>query len=210
VLGRPRPAKPDSTASYAVLWASLRKRFPGLRTILVTAASYSDDATVAALGVVEAAVGLDGGAGLVLVLDAAMRDRRHPDPPGPSVQIIVALSVGQVRTVLSELDDDFGVVIIVAPPPQQGTECIAIAGAADAAILVARSGKTRFAEAQLAAELLRHAGVTTAASLLLTRRAPGRPVEAQAVTADGQIAELRPRAQLEARGEPSVGIELLN
>lgn len=209
MLGRLERAKPDSRASYAVLWASLRKRFPGLRTILVTAASNGDDARVAAVGVVEAAVGLDGGAGLVLVLDSAMQDRRVPDPPGPSVRIIVALSVGQVRTVLSELGDEFRVVTIVAPPPQQGTECIAIAGAADVAILVARSGKTRFGEAQLAAELLRHAGVTIAASLLVTRRARGKSADGQAVTADGQIAELRPRGKLKERREASAGIELL-
>ena len=210
MLGR-RRAQADAGPSYAVIWANLRKRFPGVRTVLITAASTGDDASVAALGLAEAAVSLDDSSALVLVLHSAMRNGRLPNAPGASVRMIPALSPGQVRTILSQVGEEFPLVIVVAPPPQHDSECIAIGRLADAAILVARAGRTRFAQAQVAAERLRQAGIAIAAAVLLIRRTfrGGKSVDARAFADTGQIAELRPRAHVRERREASAGIDLL-
>jgi hypothetical protein len=170
VLDRFRGPHSDVDASYAVVWAHLRKRYPRLRTILVTGASGRDDATVAAVGLAEAAVRLDDSRVVVMVLDSAKRDQAL-DSPVPSTRIIDALSPAQVRTALSDASGDFGFVIVVAPAPQTGPDCISLANVVDVAILVARLGRTRFGDAQLAARLLRQVGVATPAALLLTKGA---------------------------------------
>ena len=208
-----RQRAPDGASpSYAVVWSNLRKRFPGLRTILMTAASAGDDASIAALNLAEAATGLDGGSALVLVLDSAMPNRRQPETPADSVRLMVALSPGQVRAILADAGQEFPVVIVVAPPPQRDAECIAVGALADAAILVARDGRTRFGAAQLAAELLRQAGISTAAAILISSQARlrQRPAGARQAVDTGQIAELRPRGQLNERREATAGLDLLS
>ena len=194
MLDRFRGPQADVAASCAVVWAHLRKRYPQLRkrdprlqTILVTGASGGDDATVAAVGLAEAAVRFDGSTVLVMVLDSATRDWRALDSPVPSVTIIDALSSAQVRTALSAPSGDFAFTIIVAPAPQTSPDCISLAYAADVAILVATLGRTRFGEAQLAVRLLRQAGLATAAALLLTKHAlrSGTSVQADATRLSG-------------------------
>ena len=111
MLGR-RRAQADAGPSYAVIWANLRKRFPGVRTVLITAASTGDDASVAALGLAEAAVSLDDSSALVLVLHSAMRNGRLPNAPGASVRMIPALSAsaptvgGVIVMVMSAMHGD--------------------------------------------------------------------------------------------------------
>jgi|SRR2546428_3282251 len=210
MLGSRRRAKPE--ASYAVVWANLRRRYPGLRTVLITGASTRDDPSVAAVGLAEAAATLDGSTVLVMVLDSAMQDQRVAASPGPSVRTIAGLSPGQVRTVLSDQSEDFAFVLVVAPAPQQGPDCIAMARLAQAAIMVAGSGRTRIGEARLAAELLRDAGLPIAVALLLTSQALGsrKSLGGRSFKAAGQIAELRPRAELNERREATAGIDLLS
>jgi hypothetical protein len=170
----------DVDASYTVAWAHLRKRYPRLRTVLVTAASGRDDATVAAVGLAEAAVRLDGIPVHVMVLDSAKRDRQALDSPVSSTTIIEALSPDQLRTALSNPSGGFALMIVVAPAPQTSPDCISLANEADVAILVARLGRTRFGDAQLAARLLRQVGVATPAALLLTKDALRSRTSAQA------------------------------
>jgi len=173
MLDRLRGTHPEADASCSVAcsvaWANLRWRYPHARTILITGASSRDDASVAALGLAEAAGRLDSSSVPVIVLDSASQDRHELDSPGSSVRVIRASSPAQVRSTLSSGGEKFGFAIVVAPAPQKGPDCISVAYAADVAILVARSGRTRFGEAQLAAQLLRQAGLPIAAALLLTR-----------------------------------------
>jgi len=207
MLGRRHP-DPDASPSYAVLWANLRKRFPGLRTVLVTGASSGDDAATAAIGLAKAATG-DGSSALLLVLESATQS--HRDAPAPAVQMIAALSLERVRAILAEAGQQFPLVVVVAPPPQRDSESVAAGGLADAAVLVAREGRTRFADAQMAADLLRQAGIATAAAILLTRRTLRRATAVDRPAADpGQIAELRPHPQLKERREASAGLDLLS
>jgi Mrp family chromosome partitioning ATPase len=211
MLGRrPRP-KPDASAAYAVVWTNLRRQFPEARTILITSASPADDGAAGALGLAQAAGRLDGASGLVLVLDSAMRRRRIPDAPAGNFRIIVALTPAQVRTVLTEAADQIPYVLIVAPPPQHGPDCLTVAGGADAAILVATEGKTHFHEAQEAAELLRQAGVMTVAALLLTRRSlAARKAQEPDGASEADIADLRSHTQRKDNRKTAVGIEVLS
>lgn len=187
---------PRADASYAVVWANLRKRYPDLRTLLVAGASSRDDPTATAIALSEAIARLDNAAVLVMVLDSAMRDRREPEPASSSVTVIGALTPDQVRITLSNQRGAVNVSIVVAPAPQTGADCIVVAGAVDAAILVATAGRTPFAEATLAAELLRQTGLPPAAAVLLgapVRRSP-QPVPARPRPSAAQsqaIAELR-------------------
>jgi hypothetical protein len=209
MLARFRRPRPDPGAAYAVAWINLRKRFPGLRHLLVTGASSGDDASLAAVELAEAAVRLDGGQGLILILDSAMQDRRVPETDA-AVRIIVALSPGQVRGVLAEPTEDFAFVMVVAPPPQYDPECITVAPLAEAAVIAARAGQTRFRDAQLAADMLRQAGVATGAALLLSHRSAGRrPAKVTSLRGAGRIADLRPRSAVSAP-DSTVGIELLS
>jgi hypothetical protein len=170
MLGRLRGPPPEAGASYSVAWANLRRRYPRARTILITGASSRDDASDAAVGLAEAAGRLDNSSVLVMVLDSARQDRQALASPASSVKIIGASSPAEVRAALSSAGEEFAFAIVVAPAPQKGPDCISLAYAADVAILVATSGRTRFGEAQLAARLLRQAGLPTAAALLLTKR----------------------------------------
>jgi len=216
MLERFRGPQANVDASFAVVWTHLRKRYPRLRTVLVTAASARDDATLAAVGLAQAAARLDGSRVLVTGPDAAKGDRNGLDSPVPthdvvpakleieggatppamgladfgtlpdqqlpmtadvssqslrSVRVVDALSSTQVRTALSDSSGDFAFTIVVAPAPQTGSDCISLASAADAIVLVATLGRTRFRDARLAATLLRQAGVPTATALLLTKEA---------------------------------------
>jgi hypothetical protein len=87
----------------------------------------------------------------------------------PSVQVIAAPTPARVHSLLPDARKEFGLAIVVAPAPQTGPDCISLANSADATVLVATSGRTHFAEAQLAANLLRQVGVTPSAALLLTK-----------------------------------------
>jgi len=170
MLGRIRGSEPQMSSAYAVVWLNLRRRCPSLRTILVAGASSQADPSAAAIELAEVAAELDAASVLVMVLDSAMRDRREPDSSNPSVTVVAALSPRQIRMALSDPSEEFKFVIVVAPAPQINADGIAVAGAADVAMLVATAGRTPFADAQLAAELLRHAGVPVAAALLVTSR----------------------------------------
>src|SRR5207249_6949732 len=72
----PRNRGPRADASYAAVWANLRRRYPDMRTLLVAGASRRDDPTATALALSDAIVRFDNATVLVLVLDSAMQDRR--------------------------------------------------------------------------------------------------------------------------------------
>jgi hypothetical protein len=181
LLGRSRGYGASPAATYAVVWANLEHDHPRLRTLLIAGASERDDATAAAVGLAEAAVragrgpetsssSVAEGGGRVLVIVLGPAQRLVVESPVPSVRMGDAHSPAEVRTLLSDTREEFGLAIVVAPAPQTGPDCISLAGAADAAVLVATSGRTRFGDAQLAASLLRQVGVTPSAALLLTER----------------------------------------
>jgi Mrp family chromosome partitioning ATPase len=109
--------------------------------------------------------------GRVLVILMGPEKRRLEGSPTPSVRIVDAQSPAQVHTLLSEANEELGLAIVVAPAPQTGPDCISLASAADATVLVATSGRTRFGDAQLAASFLRQVGVKPSAALLLSKEA---------------------------------------
>jgi hypothetical protein len=181
--GNPPEADAFCSVACSVAWANLRWRYPRARTILITGASSRDDAEAlygAALGLAEAAGRLESSSVLVIVLDSARQTPNVLASSAASVSIVGALSPAQVRAALSGRGEKFAFAIVVAPAPQKSPDCISLAYAADAAVLVARSGRTRFGEAQLATKLLRQAGLPIAAAMLLKRSTPRseKPVEA--------------------------------
>ena len=132
--------------------------------------------------------GVEGG-GRVLVILLGPAKGRIVDSPVPSVRISDAQSPAEVHTLLSDPREEFGLAIVVAPAPQAGPDCVSLANAADAAVIVATSGRTRFGDAQLASSLLRQVGVTPSAALLLTRHGLRRRsprVDAARFSEDGQ------------------------
>lgn len=189
-----------------MVWASLRNQVKPPRTVLVTGASTGDDATPAALDLAAAAVRLDSGPGLILVLESAMHGPYMPEAPASSVRIMAPLTLSHVRSVLAQVTNEFGFIIVVAAAPQQSADCVAIATMADAVVMVARSGRTHFAEARLAAELLRQAGVTVAAALLTRDRRSVHAQPQQGRSSDA-LADLRLPTE---RREAAVGIELFS
>ena len=110
------------------------------------------------------------GACRVFVILLGPAKGRVVDSPVPSVRISDAQSPAHVHTLLSDAREEVGLAIVVAPAPQTGPDCISLANEADATVLVATSGRTRFGDAQLAASILRQVGVTPSAALLLTKR----------------------------------------
>lgn len=225
MLGRSRGGAAEPGAPYAALWTHLQRRYPRLRTILITAASNRDDAAGAARELAHAAArlptlaGVDrnslfpnlpgddglppeaefedltpGSAGVEAAADAFRFSDANQIAPhavtesAGSVQIIDAVPSAQDITTLSRAGADFALTIVVAPPPQHSSECIALASAADATILVATRGRTRSREARQAANLLRLADVEIAAALLLREGGSRRRT---ATAADGAVTHLR-------------------
>ena len=215
MLKRSRSARPDCDASYVALWIHLQQRYPRLRTIVIAAASSRDDAAFAARKLARAAASLTNLAtGERDLGDSHLRaNDKHQDeaaieeatpetsrlpalemsPHGlhesaGSVQIVEATPSSQIRTTTSHASRDAALTIVVAPPPQESPDCIALASTADATILVATNGRTRSQDARLAANLLRVAGVQVAAALLLSETASRHTA---ATTIDGTVAHIR-------------------
>jgi hypothetical protein len=195
VLKRSRAARADLDASYAALWTHLQKRYPRLRTVLITAASSRDDAAVAAGELARAAANLpnvarSGGGSANGTHD---RDDLETTPhafdesPG-SVQIVEATTSALTRTTSAQAGGGVALTIVVAPPPQESPECITLASAADATILVATRGRTRSRDARQAANLLRLADVEIAAALLLSENGSRRGA---ARSANGPVNQLQ-------------------
>jgi hypothetical protein len=112
---------------------------------------------------------------LVMVLDSAIHDLKALESTASSVRIVGASSPAQARAALSKGGGQrFEFAIVVAPAPQAGPDGVSLAETADVAVLVARAGRTRFGEAQLAGKLLRQVGLPTAAAMLVTAHAQRR------------------------------------
>lgn len=110
-----------------------------------------------------------------------------PHPAG-FVQIIEATPSGQSHATVSRVAADYGLTILVAPPPQASPECITLASAADAVVLVATRGRTRSRDARQAASLLRLADVEIAAAILLSKDGSRHR---EAIAQDAAVTEVR-------------------
>lgn len=125
---------------YVLAHASLLAAQPHLRRVLVAASSPRDESDAAAHGLAAAAV--EGGQQAVVMgkLDLATR------PVGPDELTVIA-----------------------APAPEVSSRALNVGRHADATVLVATAGATRFSEAQRTAELLRQSGAEVALGILLSR-----------------------------------------
>jgi Mrp family chromosome partitioning ATPase len=205
VLKRSRGSRTDVDASYAALWTHLQKRYPRLHTVLITAASSRDDAAAAARELARAAVSLPNS---VISAGESVDTTSHELETTPrtvtdstgSVQIVDATRSSQAHVTASQGAGGVALTIVVAPPPQESAECVALAAAADATILVATRGSTKSRDARIAANLLRVADVEIAAALLLSKNG-SRP--RAATTVDSTVTGL-PAAIEVPDGPPTV------
>lgn len=207
MLKRSRAARPDVDASYAALWTHLQKRYPRLHTVLITAASSQDDAAAAARELARAAVSVPNVAmSAGERVDTTSHDELEMAPHAVtdstgSVQIVDATRSAQAHVTASQRVGGVALTIVVAPPPQESAECVALASAADATIFVATRGSTKSRDARIAANLLRVADVEIAAAILLSKNG-SRP--RAATTVDSTVTGL-PAAIEVSDGPPTAG-----
>jgi hypothetical protein len=114
---------------------------PHLQTLLVAAASASDQAQVGAEHL--AAVAVEAGQG-VLIVPAITADAGVPREP-------------------------VDLTIFAAPSPDASARAVLLARSSDAAVVVATKGVTRFADAERTSALLRSAGTDVVAAILLPK-----------------------------------------
>lgn len=94
-----------------------------------------------------------------------------PIPPNPSE----LLGSTAMEALLAEARESFDIVIIDTPPLLPVTDAAIAAASADGAVIVARYGKTRYAEAERCAESLRAVDARILGTIL--NRAPARGVD---------------------------------
>jgi succinoglycan biosynthesis transport protein ExoP len=159
-------------STYALAHANLLARYPHTHRVLVAAASMKDraDGVAAGLGVVAAETGQrvllarsDPTMGLVLPTAANANGSALTTVTLPSENVAQAASA-----LINAGDYDFAVLAV--PSVDSSPAALTLARSVDQTILVATVGVTHFAEARRAADLLRQAGGTVAASFLVPRR----------------------------------------
>jgi capsular polysaccharide biosynthesis protein len=177
------PKIPGGTAgrkAYSLAHARLLAQYPEMRKILLAAASSRDksEGPASELGSAAAHAGqrvllyrrrlsteLNGGSELTGFAPMPNSDRWG--------LMTVTASNGddaQVAALVQSGDSGYDLTILAVPTPDVSAYAINMGRVVDHAVLVATAGVTRFADARRSAELLREAGTTIAASLLLTRK----------------------------------------
>ena len=134
------PAAPNGTwTSGGLAYAGVLALHPGLRSVLVTAASAGDQAQAAAERL--AAVAREAGQSVVIV----QADEYDLAAPPKSVDL----------------------TLVAAPSPDTSPRAVLLARSSDVAVLVATTGMTHFADAERTSTLLRSAGTDVVAAILL-------------------------------------------
>ncbi len=156
---------------YRVARAHLLARRPGVRAVMIAAASTRDrsDYVAAQLGSVAADSGQR-----VLVVHAESLIGNLPVPAsqnGPLLTTVPVMSPDDTQVAIEALDQvggryDFAVLSVGSP--DTNPSAFSLARSADLAVLVATTGVTRFAAARRAAESLRQAGVDLVACFLFS------------------------------------------
>ncbi len=156
---------------YRVARAHLLARRPGVRSVMIAAASTRDrsDYVAAQLGSVAADSGQR-----VLVVHAETLLGNVPVPAGQNGELLTTVPVmspDDTQVAIEALDQvggryDFAVFSVGSP--DTNPSAFSLARCADLAVLVATAGVTRFAAARRAADSLRQAGVDLVACFLLS------------------------------------------
>lgn len=158
---------------YQVAHANLLARRPGLRTVMVAAASTRDRSDDVADRL--AAVAADSGQ-RVLVVQTDNLAGRLPKPVSQNGSRVTTVPAGasedkRVATeALEQLADRYDFAVVSVGSPNTNPSAFSLARSTDLAVVVATSGVTPFGEARRTAESLRQAGVDLVASFLLADR----------------------------------------
>jgi capsular polysaccharide biosynthesis protein len=159
--------------AYALAHARLRARYPDARKLLVAAASSRDHSNDPALGLGAAAAETgervlvfqsDGGGEATVEPPALL-----PNGDGPRLTTVTMTTNEDAKAAALAWAQDcqYDLTIVAVSSPESSPYAISAARATDHAVLIATEGKTRFESARRSAEVLREAGATLAASILV-------------------------------------------
>lgn len=154
--------------AYSLALASLRARHPGVRAVMVAAASAGDRADLPATGIGKAAA--HDGQRVIIVRADSDRTGVPFAPSSNGVTIVPLPRSADPRLALGALTEGSGpydFTVLSVPSPSSSPAAISFSGTAKLAILVATAKRTHHAEVRVAAEALRLAGVDVAASMLI-------------------------------------------
>src|SRR5216683_1534254 len=158
-----RDPHPATAQPYSLALARLLAQSPRAQTVLVTAASTSDNSLAAAVGLGE--VALDSGQRVVVV-------HGNGYAPAPR-QLTSGGDIAGLTTIAAEEyngDSARTLVLVAVPSPDTSPTAVMLGRTAKRAVLAATAGVTRFRDARRTADLLRQSGVDVVAAILLPRR----------------------------------------
>jgi len=156
---------------YRVARAHLLARRPGVRSVMIAAASTRDRSgyVAAQLGSVAA----DSGQRVLVVHSESLlgKVKVPASQNGPLLTTVPVMSPDDTQLAIEALDQvggryDFAVLSVGSP--DTNPSAFSLAWSADLAVLVATAGVTRFAAARRAAESLRQAGVDLVACFMFS------------------------------------------
>jgi capsular polysaccharide biosynthesis protein len=160
-----------SAGPYTLARANLLALHPRMSKILVVGASSRDRVRTVAAGLGMA--GVKAGQ-RVLVVDAEASTyvmHQQAGRNGSRMTIVSAPSDGSDRIAneaLADADGKYDLTIMSAPSPDRDPTAVSLARTADFAIVVATARATRYSDVKRTVETLRLAGISVAASILVT------------------------------------------
>src|SRR5216683_3919907 len=175
-----RRGPPSATAqAYSLALARLLAQSPRAQTVLVTAASTSDNSLAAAVGL--GAVALDSGQHVVVVhgnghAPAPRRLTSDGDVAGLTTIAAPSNNRGDLDAAVASATEEYNgdsartLVLVAVPSPDTSPTAVMLGRTAKRAVLAATAGVTRFRDARRTADLLRQSGVDVVAAILLPRR----------------------------------------
>ena len=175
-----RPRNGTRLTPYALAHTRLLARYPQTRTFLVAAASSRDGSDAPAVGLAAAAA--VAGQRVLLFRDNAAGQNGHADftvalkghAAGMTTMTVGSDDASSAELALAHANGQYDVIVLAAPSPESSPYTLSAARLVNHTVLVATAGVTRFTDARRSADLLREAGATVGASILVSKPRRGR------------------------------------
>ncbi|HEX9570863.1 MAG TPA: hypothetical protein VF969_01260, partial [Burkholderiales bacterium] len=174
-----RDPHPATAQPYSLALARLLAQSPRAQTVLVTAASTSDNSLAAAVGLGE--VALDSGQRAVVVHGNGYAPAPRQLTSGGDIAGLTTIAApsnnrGDLDAAVASATEEYNgdsartLVLVAVPSPDTSPTAVMLGRTAKRAVLAATAGVTRFRDARRTADLLRQSGVDVVAAILLPRR----------------------------------------
>jgi len=174
-----RDPHPATAQPYSLALARLLAQSPRAQTVLVTAASTSDNSLAAAVGLGE--VALDSGQRVVVVHGNGYAPAPRQLTSGGDIAGLTTIAApsnnrGDLDAAVASATEEYNgdsartLVLVAVPSPDTSPTAVMLGRTAKRAVLAATAGVTRFRDARRTADLLRQSGVDVVAAILLPRR----------------------------------------